>query len=115
MAKGFTTIALRDALIARLDSFIERNEWGYSNRAEVVTAAVRKFLEQDGEPVVTLSALRAVASTQPKTVDDLLAALLAELDMTAHGRPRFRDAKGQVAHGAQAGTSRSNSESTKRR
>ncbi len=44
MAKGWTTVALKDALVAQLDRFLQENEWGFSNRAEVVTAAVREFL-----------------------------------------------------------------------
>lgn len=84
--------------------FVRGNEWGYSNRAEVVTAAVRQFLEGD---VVTRAelqrALRAVASLEPETPAALLEALLSELDM-------------KVRHSAQADASnKSNSDSTKRR
>lgn len=42
--KGWTTVSLKDGLMEQIDLFIEDNKWGYTNRAEVVTAAVRDFI-----------------------------------------------------------------------
>lgn len=82
--KGWANVSLKDGLVAQIDAFLLSNDSGYSNRAEVVTAAVRQFLEGQKDPPLTAGelseALRAVASTEPSTVDELLKALLAELD-----------------------------------
>jgi metal-responsive CopG/Arc/MetJ family transcriptional regulator len=43
-ARGWTTITLKDDLVALIDGFLSDNKLGYSNRAEVAAAAVRAFL-----------------------------------------------------------------------
>lgn len=86
MVNGWASLSLRDEVVARLDAFIERNAWGYRNRAEVVTAAVRQFLEGDVLARAELNrALRAVALLEPATPAALLAALLHELESTPTG------------------------------
>lgn len=82
MAKGWTTVALKDALVAQIDRFLAENDEAFSNRAEVVTAALREFL--DGKRRLTredlATALKAVALSDPQTIQAFTAALLEELD-----------------------------------
>jgi len=52
-ARGWTTITLKDDLVALIDSFLDENRLGYSNRAEVVAAAVRTFLSQHMVPTLS--------------------------------------------------------------
>lgn len=52
-ARGWTTITLKDDLVALIDSFLAENKLGYSNRAEVVAAAVRSFLAHHVSPPLT--------------------------------------------------------------
>lgn len=88
MVKGWVSLSLRDEVVLRLDAYIESNVWGYRNRAEVVTAALRQFLE--GPPLSReelRQAILAVRATEPETVDDMLSALLAELDLKVRKPP----------------------------
>jgi metal-responsive CopG/Arc/MetJ family transcriptional regulator len=48
-SRAYTTLAIPDALITRVDAFIERNSWGYRNRGEVTAAALREFLQRYGD------------------------------------------------------------------
>jgi len=52
-ARGWTTITLKDDLVALIDTFLDDNRLGYSNRAEVVAAAVRAFLAQHMVPTLS--------------------------------------------------------------
>lgn len=91
VVKGWTTLSLKDDLVAQVDAFVRANDQGFTNRAEVVTAAVRQFLDGRECPLTQSElrrALLAVAATDPKTVADLLKALLAELDMRSVGEQR---------------------------
>jgi metal-responsive CopG/Arc/MetJ family transcriptional regulator len=102
--RDYPTVSLKKQLVAQIDAFLVANPWGYSNRAEVVTAAVRQFLEGPALSRAELErALRAVAALEPKTPTALAEALLAELDMKVR----------KPAH--QATTDKSSSESTSRR
>lgn len=42
--RKYTTLALPNDLIQRLDRFIATNDWGYRSRGEVATVALREFL-----------------------------------------------------------------------
>lgn len=87
MARGWTTVSLKNDLIAAIDDFVATNDAGFSNRAEVIATAVRQFLEGTGEEAVRAfleRSLKAVAATEPKDVPALLKALLHELDSRPH-------------------------------
>lgn len=97
----WTNVRLHRSLAEALDTF--KGQAGYSSRADVLAAAVRQFLE--GAPLSRAELRKivlAVASTQPQTVEDLLRALLAELDDEVR-KPPHQDT-----------SSKSSSESTKR-
>lgn len=44
--KGYVTLSLPTDLIDRVDAFLEKNTWGFRSRAEMVTAAIREFLQR---------------------------------------------------------------------
>lgn len=113
MAKGWTTIALRNDLVARIDAFVENNSLGFTSRGVLVAEVMRRFLDKSGD-VLTRDelerALRAVAATEPETPTALLEALLAELDMDVRHAPHHGTTKAPISEQA-----KSSSESTKRR
>lgn len=43
---GYNTFRLPGELIKRIDEYLADNEWGYRSRAELVSAAIREFLEK---------------------------------------------------------------------
>lgn len=43
---AYGTIRLPEQLIARVERFVESNDWGYRTKAEVVAAALREFLQR---------------------------------------------------------------------
>jgi metal-responsive CopG/Arc/MetJ family transcriptional regulator len=43
-SRAYTTLAIPDTLIGRVDAFIKKNSWGYRSRGEVTAAALREFL-----------------------------------------------------------------------
>lgn len=47
--RNYTTIAVPDALAARLDAFVKNNSWGFRNRGEIAAAALREFLQRYAE------------------------------------------------------------------
>lgn len=48
MARGWTTIALKDELAARIDAFLQGEgvSLGYTSRADFIADAARRLLEQ---------------------------------------------------------------------
>lgn len=96
MGKGWTSLSLKDDLIAQIDAFIAHNDAGFSNRAEVIATALREFLDSGNREEVARALLertiKAVALTEPKDVPALLKALLAELD--ARGGHQASTSKG---------------------
>ena len=42
---GWVSISLKEDLVKRIEAFIRENDEGYSNRSEVVAAAVRQFVD----------------------------------------------------------------------
>lgn len=115
MARGWTTIALRNDLVARIDAFVDSNTEGFTSRGVLVAEVMRQFLEGRENPLTReelRKALLAVAATGPKTSAELLEALLAELDMRTVGEQR--PARPQAGT-SEARTKPSSSESTKRR
>jgi Arc/MetJ-type ribon-helix-helix transcriptional regulator len=97
VVKGWTTVALKDQLVTEIDRFLEARPMGYSNRAEVVTAAVRSFLAEGGRGSSTREQVReelvelfqALEHLRPKTTRDLILGALRELDRgeTPHREP----------------------------
>lgn len=91
MAKGWTTIALRNDLVARVDAFVATNTNGYPNRGVLVAEVMRRFLDKSGD-VLTRDelqrALRVVAMLEPATPKALLEALSRELDLKSDGRAK---------------------------
>src|SRR5687767_9305730 len=84
MVKGWRTITLRDDLVARIDTYVASNDYGFTNRGVLVAEVMRRFLDSQGDHLTRSElerALKAVAATDPKTPAALLDALLAELDM----------------------------------
>jgi hypothetical protein len=54
-ARKYTTFALPNDLVQRLDYFLDSNTWGFRSRGEVMAIALRDFLLRAGateEPVV---------------------------------------------------------------
>jgi metal-responsive CopG/Arc/MetJ family transcriptional regulator len=47
--RNYTTLALPDSIIHRIDEFIADNSWGFRNRGEVAAAAIREFLQRYAE------------------------------------------------------------------
>lgn len=45
-APGFKSLDLKEDVIERLDDFIEKHGWGYSGRPNVVTVALREYIER---------------------------------------------------------------------
>jgi len=48
VVKGWTSVSLKDDLVALIDRFLADNQWAYSNRAEVLATAAREFLQRHG-------------------------------------------------------------------
>lgn len=57
-AKGFTSISLKNALIAQLDDFLQENDQGFSSRPEVVSTALREFFAKYDQQRARRIALR---------------------------------------------------------
>ena len=67
-SKKYTTLALPNALVSRMDEFVVSNTWGFRSRGEVLAAAVRDFLERHpaAEPDATSKAEARPAKSRAK-------------------------------------------------
>lgn len=63
---GWRSISLKEELLARVERFIVENDDGYSNRAEVIAAAVRKFIDDYYARRAREAALRRAPGAGPR-------------------------------------------------
>lgn len=43
---GFVSFSIRAELMKKVDDFLEKNDDGFGSRAEVISTAIREFLER---------------------------------------------------------------------
>ncbi len=46
---GFGTVTLKQGLIDAIDAYVSENDVGFTNRAELISHAVREFFEREQE------------------------------------------------------------------
>ncbi|HWG92554.1 MAG TPA: hypothetical protein VNZ52_17035 [Candidatus Thermoplasmatota archaeon] len=47
MPAGYTSISLPDALLDQVEEYLRDNRWGYRSKAEVISTAIREFLQRE--------------------------------------------------------------------
>lgn len=87
-AQGFASIALKNEVMERIDEFLQKNRMGFTSRAEVVTAAVRDFLQRQDELELRRRQLEDHPMPTPEEVEKARAA-----NRRAVERARAEDAR----------------------